>query len=331
MKKILMIATGGTIASKQSGHGLRPALTSEDLLRAVPEVRDVCSVDAIQLMNLDSTDMTPADWLRMAGTIEEHYREYDSFIITHGTDTMAYTAAALSYLIQNSPKAVILTGAQKSIFLSDTDARSNLIDSFIYAADEHSQGISIVFNGKVIIGTRARKERTRSYNAFSSVDYPEVAIIREKKIIRYLEGKIAPDSYPVFYHAVDPSVLVLTLIPGISAAAIRNLKNDYHALIIQSFGVGGLPGGGKGELARALNEWIQEDKPVVLTTQVPYEGGDLSTYQVGAEIKELYPVVEAHDMTLEAITAKVMWALTVAKTPEAFQKLFSTPVSNDII
>ena len=197
-----MIATGGTIASKESGHGLHPALNPFDLLCAVPEVRNICSVDTVQLMNLDSTDISPENWLQMAKTIEDNYQQYDSFVITHGTDTMAYTAAALSYLIQNSPKAIVLTGAQKSISLSDTDARSNLIDSFIYAADENSQGVTIVFNGKVILGTRARKERTRSYNAFSSVDYPEVAIIREKRIIRYLERKVNPDGYPTFQLAL---------------------------------------------------------------------------------------------------------------------------------
>ncbi|MBQ8075864.1 MAG: asparaginase [Oscillospiraceae bacterium] len=331
MKRILMIATGGTIASESSAHGLHPALTSEDLLLSVPEVSDICEVDTIQLMNLDSTDITPADWLQMADTIEKNYHKYDSFVITHGTDTMAYTAAALSYLIQNSPKAIVLTGAQKSISLSNTDARSNLIDSFLYASDDLSHGVTIVFNGKVILGTRARKERTRSYNAFSSVDYPEVAVIRERKIIRFLQTDMNPSSKPVFYHFIDPSVLVITLIPGISGAAIRNLKNDYHALVIQSFGVGGLPGGGKGELACALNEWVKADKPVILTTQVPYEGGDLSTYQVGAEIKELYPVIEAHDMTLEAITAKLMWALTSTKKPQEIERLFSIPINHDIL
>ena len=331
LKNILMIATGGTIASAESGHGLCPSLTSDDLLRAVPEVSSICHVDTIQLMNLDSTDIGPLNWIQIAEEIERTYRAYDGFVITHGTDTMAYTAAALSYLVQNSPKPVVLTGAQKSISLHDTDARQNLRDSFLYASDDRSQGISIVFDGKVIIGTRARKERTRSYNAFSSVDYPEIAVIREGKIIRYLEGKIPSGSRPVFYHNIDPNVLVVTLIPGLTGEAVRRLKDNYHALIIQSFGVGGLPGGGSGDLANALSEWIRDGKPVVLTTQVPYEGGDLSVYRVGVELKEQFPVIEAHNMTLESISAKLMWALSYAETLDQIQELFETPIARDII
>ena len=165
----------------------------------------------------------------------------------------------------------------------------------------------------------------------SSVDYPEIAVIREGKIIRYLEGKIPPGSRPVFYHNIDPNVLVVTLIPGLTGDAVRRLKDNYHALIIQSFGVGGLPGGGSGDLANALSEWIRDGKPVVLTTQVPYEGGDLSVYRVGVELKEQFPVIEAHNMTLESISAKLMWALSYAETLDQIQELFETPIAQDII
>ena len=102
MKKILMLATGGTIASKDSGQGLTPAITSQEILNYVPAIGQLCQVEAIQLMNLDSTNITPRHWQEMARAVEEHYDQYDGFVITHGTDTMAYTAAALSYLIQYS-------------------------------------------------------------------------------------------------------------------------------------------------------------------------------------------------------------------------------------
>ena len=183
MREILMLATGGTIASQDAGNGLRPAITSEEILNYVPEVARLCRVDAIQLMNLDSTNVGPAHWLQIAQAIRENYSRYDGFIITHGTDTMAYTAAALSYLVQQSPKPIVITGSQKSICMADTDARRNLYQSFLYACDQGSQGVSLVFDGKVILGTRARKERTKSWNAFSSVDYPEIAVIRDDRII----------------------------------------------------------------------------------------------------------------------------------------------------
>ena len=139
MKRILMLATGGTIASKESGHGLSPAITSEEILQCVPEIGELCHVEAMQLMNLDSTNIGPAHWLEISAALEENYALYDGFVVTHGTDTMAYTAAALSYLIQNSPKPIVITGSQKSILLHNTDARLNLYNSFVYVTDRSEE------------------------------------------------------------------------------------------------------------------------------------------------------------------------------------------------
>lgn len=109
MRKILMIATGGTIASTSTSHGLAPNLLSAEILKYVPSVYEICDVETIQLFNIDSTNMTPAHWLQIAAAIEAHYDRYDGFVILHGTDTMSYTAAALSYLIQNGTKPIVLT------------------------------------------------------------------------------------------------------------------------------------------------------------------------------------------------------------------------------
>ena len=180
-KKILMIGTGGTIASKQTEAGLAPGLSSEDILSYIPQVESVCDVDTLQVCNIDSTNVTPEYWKKIAGAIEEHYEEYDGFVICHGTDTLAYTAAALSYMIQNSEKPIVITGAQKPINMDVTDAKTNLLDSFIYASDDASQDVTIVFDGKVIVGTRAKKERAKSYNAFSSINFPYPAVIQDQK------------------------------------------------------------------------------------------------------------------------------------------------------
>ena len=156
MKKILMIGTGGTIASKQTEDGLTPGLSSEDILSYIPQVKEVCEVDTLQVCNIDSTNVTPKHWVMLSKTIEENYDKYDGFVICHGTDTLAYTASALSYMVQNSSKPIVITGAQKPINMDVTDAKTNLLDSFIYAADDESQNVNIVFDGKVIVGTRAR-------------------------------------------------------------------------------------------------------------------------------------------------------------------------------
>ena len=332
MKRILILATGATIASKESGEGLSPAITSEEILSYVPAVGQLCRVEAVQLMNLDSTNVAPAHWLAIAAAIRENYEDYSGFVITHGTDTMAYTAAALSYLIQASPKPIVITGSQKSIALNDTDARRNLYDSFLYAADRDSHDVSLVFDGKVILGTRARKERSKSFNAFSCVDYPERAVIRDGRLIRYLAPRpYAYGAEPTFYDKLEEKVLLLTLIPGMGAEALQLLKDSYQAVILQSFGVGGLPGGGSGPLAQAIEDWLAEGKTIVVMTQVPYEGSDMSVYQVGQQVKERFSLIEAYNMTLEGATAKLMWALGQTRDPEKVRELFYRPVQFDVI
>ena len=133
MKKILMIGTGGTIASEMTPEGLTPELNTHQLLAYLPRIAQLCHVDCIQLYSLDSTSIHPTHWLGTAQAIREHYDDYDGFVISHGTDTMAYTAAALSYLVQDSPKPIILTGAQKPIWFDGTDSKRNLTDAFLYA------------------------------------------------------------------------------------------------------------------------------------------------------------------------------------------------------
>ena len=159
MKKILLITTGGTIASIQTKSGLIPGIYGKNLIDYIPNIKDKCEVDVKSLFNEDSTNVYYKHWLSLANVIKENYGLYDGFIICHGTDTMSYTASALSYLIQNSRKPIVLTGAQKPINLEISDAKTNLMDSFTYACSDVAKGVVIIFNGNVILGTRARKTR----------------------------------------------------------------------------------------------------------------------------------------------------------------------------
>lgn len=326
MKSVLMIATGGTIASKNDGAGLTPALTSNELLACVPEIADICRVTTVQPFNLDSTNLSPANWLEIARIIETRYDDFDGFVITHGTDTMAYTAAALSYLIQNSPKPVVLTGSQKSAYLRDTDARKNLSDAFAFCADDNASGVHIVFDGNVILGTRAKKTRTHSYNAFASVDFPNVAIMRDGKPFYYIRSE---KKEPAFYHSLSDSIFVLKMIPGLNPDIFDYLDAHCKGLVIESFGSGGLPDYGNGEFFKRLKRFLSSGKTAVLTTQVEREGSALDTYEVGRKIKQCGRVLEAHCMTLEATVAKLMWILSFADG-DKIEELFYTPVGNDI-
>ena len=281
MKHILFIATGGTIASLDTGAGLTPQLKSEDLMSLVPELKDLCACDAVQLMNLDSTNISSEQWLEMARCVRRNYDRYDGFVITHGTDTMAYTAAALSYLIQNIPKPVVITGAQKS------------------------------------------------YHAFDSVDYPPTAIFRGRRLVWYIREEITGE--PVFYDAMDPGVFVLKLVPGTSAGIFQALRKHCRALVIESFGVGGLPQYGDTDFYAAVRDWVQSGRMLVMTTQVPFEGSDMEVYQVGQRVKKELGLIEAYGMTTEAVVTKLMWILARSGDPLERRRLFETPVWKDQI
>lgn len=331
MKKILMIGTGGTIASTPTEYGLAPGLTPSDILSYIPAVRQVCEVDTIQVCNLDSTNVTPQHWRLLAGTVEEHYEEYDGFVICHGTDTLAYTAAALSYMIRNSSKPIVVTGAQKPIKMDVTDARTNLLDSFIYAADEESQNVNIVFDGKVIAGTRAKKERAKSYDAFSSINFPYLAVIQEGMIVRYIRESVC--CVPVsFDYDMKDRVYVLKLIPGMDAGILPYLFEHYDCLVIESFGVGGIPNTLVQEFYIEMKKWEGRGKYVVMTTQVANEGSNMTVYEVGKRVKQDFKLLEAYDMTLEAVITKMMWLMGKGMADyEEMKREFYTEVNHDIL
>ena len=331
MKHILMIGTGGTIASKQTADGLAPGLSSDDILSYIPQVKNVCHVDTLQVCNIDSTNVTPAHWTLLTKTIEENYDKYDGFVIAHGTDTLAYTAAALSYMIQNSSKPIVITGAQKPINMDVTDAKTNLLDSFIYAADDESQDVNIVFDGKVIVGTRAKKERAKSFNAFSSINYPYPAVIQDQKVIRYIPS-IPYKEAVTFYHNMHNSVYVMKLIPGMRSDMLTYIFQSYDAIVIESFGVGGLPDTIMKRFYFEMNEWIERGKIVVMTTQVANEGSNMTVYEVGKKVKQDFNLIEAYDMTLEATITKLMWLMGLPKMKYSqFQEKYYTMVNHDIL
>lgn len=292
MKQILVIATGGTIACRSTEKGLMPQIEMEDFLNYVPKIREMCCLHAVQLMNLDSTNMQPENWIAIADTIHKEYDRYDGFVVLHGTDTMAYTAAALSYLIQNSRKPIVLTGAQKPINEDITDAKSNVIQSILYATSDASTNVSFVFDGEVIAGTRGRKVRSKSFNAFSSVNFPHKAVIRDNKVFHYIEEQ--GDEPVKFYDRLNENIFVLKLVPGMDAGILDYLKNRYDAVIIEGFGVGGIPSLESMKYKEKIAELIDAGTEVVITTQVPMEGSNLDIYEVGRTFKQNPRILEAY-------------------------------------
>lgn len=331
MKRVLLIATGGTIASGYTEEGLAPKIAAEDMLRFVEEYQEFCRVDVQQPFSLDSTNIYGKHWLELAQLIEQRYEAYDGFVICHGTDTMAFTAAALSYLVQNSRKPVVITGSQKPINLPVTDARTNLLDSLRFAADDRAHGVNIVFGGKVIAGTRAKKERSKSYNAFSSINYPNVAVIRDGRIVFYIDDKDRVHGPVTFYHELNERILLLKLVPGMDGAVLKRLFPYYDGVIIEAFGVGGFPEYGEDPFFPEIRRWTDAGKLVMMATQVTHEGSDMEVYQVGRVIKERFRLMEAYDMTLEATVTKAMWVLGQTGDSEQFRRLFYETVNHDLL
>ena len=339
MKKILMVATGGTIASTQAGSGLAPTLTGHELAAMVPGIDGLCELDVCQPMNIDSTNMRPRDWLAVRDTIVDAYDDYDGFVVLHGTDTMAYTAAALSYLIQGSPKPIVLTGSQQPMANPFTDAKLNLYQSLLYALDDASRDVCVVFGGDVICGTRARKQRTMSFNAFTSMNMPPLACIRNNRIVRPATLPLphalpaqgdtrAASAQPRLFDALDERVIVIRLTPELGPSVLDLLARDYDAVVLETFGIGGIPDYGGGWHA-AISRWVESGRIVVVTTQVPEEGLDLGVYEVGRAYANMGGVLAAGDMTVEAIVAKTMWALGQTRNQARVAELFAHPVNND--
>ena len=341
MKRILILTTGGTIASVKSPDGLVPGLSGEQLREYLPQIGTDIHIDIEELFHIDSTDMTAEHWLQIVNAVRAHYEDYDGFVICHGTDTMANTAAVLSYMIQNSEKPIVLTGAQKPIGFEITDAKSNLQDSILYAGDPRSKGVQIVFAGNVIAGTRAKKVRSMSFSAFTSINLPVIATINNGQIVRYLtdsEHVKNPDidaggKQPVtFYSKINPNVFLLKLTPSMAPDLIPEIFRLYDGIVIESFGAGGIPQSIRETLFEELKKYRPEEKVLAMTTQVTYEGSHLDSYEVGRRIAGSFDILEGRDMTLESIVAKLMWILADKKQSwNQIRDRFYQPVAKDTL
>lgn len=305
MKNILLIATGGTIASGMTEKGLSPQINADELLSFVPEYTHICNVKCIQPFSIDSTNVTPDHWLEIASAVECNYHLYDGFVITHGTDTLSYTAAALSCLIENPEKPIVLTGSQRPISENETDAKKNILDALVFAVSEH-QGVCVVFGGRIIDGLHAKKIKTKSDDAFLSINAPEIiAAAKHNKNVK-------------FYHELCKDVLSIKLIPGMDKS-VFDFAKKFKGVVIEGYGLGGVPDC----YLRNIDELIANGTVVAVTTQVLFEGCDMSVYEVGRQIKDKNGIIETGSLTTEAVSAKLMFALSQTDNFDDIQKYFT--------
>ncbi len=326
--KILLLTTGGTIATTETNNGPTPKYLADTFLKEVPEIYNFCEMDSQALMNIDSVNMEYKHWVPMAEAIFRNYNDYDGFVITHGTDTMAYTSSALSYMLQNLNKPVVITGGQKSIEQKSSDAHRNFIDAVKFASDG-AAGVYIVFGRKVILGSRATKVKTKSYDGFKSVNYPYIAQFMEDKII-YSKNRLTFSSREELRLETDfcEDVLLIKLTPGFKLEFFEKIKDLYSGFVIEGFGNGGVPFLNR-DIFSKLNDIAENGKPVVLTTQCLYEGTNLGRYFIQGKISQS-DIIDGKDMSKEASFVKLMWALGKTDKLDKIKELMYKPVNQDL-
>ena len=325
-KKILLLTTGGTIASLPGGDGLQPH-RSEVLERELNQLRTYYDITVRDIMCLDSSNIQPQQWQEIARVVFETRLDYDGIVISHGTDTMAYTASAVTWMLPNIDRPVVFTGSQLPLADMLSDAPANLRTAFAMAAAGYN-GVFLAFDRKVMRGCRAVKIRASGFSAFESVNAHYAALVSNMGLtvdLRMLpqatgEARLCPE--------LSEKVFLLKLTPGLNPAVFDMLAAmGYRGIVVEAFGLGGINVLHKG--LRGIQRAVEDGISVVITTQCLYDSANLEVYQVGTKLLEI-GVIQGRDMTSEAAMTKLMWALGQGMNPEEIVKLFETNLAGEV-
>ncbi|MBQ1260957.1 MAG: asparaginase [Clostridia bacterium] len=326
-KKVLIIYTGGTIGMKKGENGYTPA-SLETLTEAISSIKDIHhekmpEFTLIQTLPiLDSSNVGLREWNKIARLIYESYEEYDGFVVLHGTDTMAYTASALSFMLRNIAKPVVLTGSQIPLLEIRSDGADNLITSMLVASEGVVKEVCLCFGDRLLRGNRATKMSADGLVAFDS---PNLAHLAEIGIeIKYNFGVIAPTpTTPLeFTEFKNSKIAVLKVFPGIQLSLFESiLTESLSGIVLESFGTGNIPDT-DGELLYIIKKAFDHGIPVVVTSQCPSGTVSLGAYETSSPLKRA-GAISGRDMTTEAAVAKLYYLFSKDRTPKEREEIMS--------
>lgn len=332
--RVFIAYTGGTIGMKKSPTGYVPvAGYLAQRMSVMPEFqREEMPDYTIHEYEplLDSSNMSPLEWGKIAADIVTHYDAYDGFIIIHGTDTMAYTAAALSFMLESLGKPVILTGSQIPLVEVRSDARENLITAMILAAQFRIPEVCIYMNGRLLRGNRAQKVNATGFDAFDSPNFPVLGQVGVQIEVNW--PLVLPASpFPCRLQAVRPqtAIAALRLFPGISANLVRRVvEMPLQGLVLETYGAGNAPSDNT-TLLRALAQANERGTIIVNCTQCLRGRVDMDDYATGHALKEV-GVVNGYDMTAEAALAKLYYLLSQDWTVDRVKRLMESDLRGEL-
>ena len=325
-KKILLLTTGGTIASMPGGEGLEPH-RSDVMERELEQLRTYYDITVRDVMCLDSSNIRPEEWELIASAIFTQRIGFDGVVVSHGTDTMAYTASAVTFMLPNIDVPVVFTGSQLPLADILSDGPDNLRTAFAMAASG-KPGVFLAFDRKVMLGCRAVKVRASGFSAFESVNARYAGLVSNLGLV--LDEKVLPvrRGEAKLCSQISKNVFLLKLTPGLNPAVFDMLAAmGYRGIVVETFGLGGFNVLGKS--LRGIQRAVEDGISVVVTTQCLYDSSNLQVYQVGNRLLEM-GVIQGRDMTSEAAMTKLMWALGQGMDQAQIKELFEQNLAGEV-
>lgn len=343
MKKkpnILLIYTGGTIGMvKDYETGALRAFNFDELIKNIPELNQLdCTLSGVSFKNpIDSSNMNPSYWSLIASIIEEHYEGHDGFVVLHGSDTMSYSASALSFMLENLDKPVIFTGSQLPIGDLRTDAKENLITSIEIASLQENgkpvvQEVGLYFEYKLYRGNRTTKVNAEHFEAFASLNYPPLVEsgVHLKVHHNYLLKKQTKNKSLLVHKQMDDRVAILKLFPGINQEVLKAVLNipQLKALVLETYGAGNAPM--DGWFLQELKSAVKKGLHIINVTQCSGGSVFMGHYETSEKLKEMQ-LVNGKDITTEAAVTKAMYLLGTGVPDTLFKTIFETPLRGEMV